>query len=259
MAAVTFNNKPLPSFVKLVGREISVLPDLSVKYQELPTQIGGSYLRTEKGVKKESLDFILIPEQLYDVDSAAREFSDWLRGNDFNPSLIWFDTEDGELPAIYYMAQVNGSVSVSDLFTHGELSVEFIYVDPLGTGTVTNTLSSDSYVSSLVVNYKGTAPALPSIISVRFIGNASRLVIYANSDSDKKLTLVGQFKAGDLLLINSLTRSIRLNNVTNMNLLSVDSQWFNITPQTTRIYFGGTGITSSTISSMSVVYQDKYY
>lgn len=249
MSTVKFNGIDLPSFVKLVGREISVLPYLNVRYTELPRQIGSSFLYTQQGVKKESLDFLLIPENLFNVDEAVIDFSEWLRGNEFKPSRIEFSDK----PDRHSFAQVNGSVTVSDLFTHGSLSVEFLYVDPL---SYLNTEINQTGASPLQVNYSGDVAQYP-VIQFTLSSVATRVTLTNNLVTGKKVELRGNFPTGTVIQVNMNTKKITVNSQVNMSVLTLDSEWLPLVKGNNRITLQINGSNSTqqiTVKSKVAVY-----
>lgn len=211
-----FNSKDLPAFVRLVGREITALPGISVNSMELPRQLGSSFLYTKLGSKKEALQFILIPTKVQTVDSATTEFATWLRGDNFKPSKIEFTDKAG----VYSMAQVNGSVTVSDLFLYGTLTVEFLYTDPL---TYSNTTINRESVFPISVAYTGEVPQ-PPVVSFVVVGTATKLEL-RNSMTSKRITLNGTFATGTQVVIDMQKKLIKLNGIVNMKVLSLDSEW----------------------------------
>lgn len=219
MATVKFNNRELPAFAKLVGREISPLPEISVNSLELPRQIGSSFLYTQLGSKKETLQFILVPTKVQTVDSATVEFSTWLRGNNFKPSKIEFTDKAGQ----YSMAQVNGNVTVSDLFLYGSLSVEFLYTDPL---TYSNTKLDVTVNSPATIIYSGIVPQ-PPVIQYTTTTVAAKISFHS-SRTTKVITLNGNFPVGTLITVDNSRKLIQINGVTNMKVLSLDSEFFNL-------------------------------
>lgn len=219
MATVKFNGKELPSFVRLVGREIAALPDIEVKSMELPRQLGSSFLYTKLGSKKESLEFLLLPDKLQTVDSASKEFAAWLRGDNFSPSKIEFTDRPNE----YGMAQVTGSVSVSDLFLYGTLSVEFLYSDPL---MYSNSPVSVTLNAPATVNYTGEVQQ-PPVIKFTLKKAASKIEV-ANSKAGKSVVLNGTFTVGTVITVDNQRKRIVVNDTVNMKVLALSSEWFNL-------------------------------
>lgn len=216
MSRLKFNGKELPSFVRYVGRDFSVLPDINVNYTELPRQLGGSFLYAKQGVRKESLDFILIPSKTSNLEKDAAAFAEWLRGDNFKPSKLEFpETADR-----YSLSQVNGSVSVNDLFVYGTCSVEFISVDPLN--YMNNPLSVTG-ASALNVTYQGSVPQ-PFITEITVPSVCSRLKLESNKDNSF-IQLDGSFTTGQKIVIDSDKKVITVSGQVNMKVLSLDSNW----------------------------------
>ncbi|WP_301389441.1 distal tail protein Dit [Enterococcus entomosocium] len=219
MSLVTFNGVAIPSFVKVRRIEFSVLPELSVQYQELPRTFGGSFLYTQKGTKKFSLDiFIEMPEGRVLFD-CAEEFGDWLQGDNYKPSRLEFN----EMPDCYFMANVNGAVNVSDILVAGEGSVEFLAVDPSKYSTKGLEVSGNS---PLTVNYSGK---VEQPFTVTFtVPQESTLLGITNTSTNKTMRLKGTFKQGDTVTFDTSKKQVIYNNQINMRLLSIDSEWLSL-------------------------------
>lgn len=206
----------MPSFVRYVGRDFSVLPDINVNYTELPRQLGGSFLYAKQGVKKESLDFLLLPSKTSNLEKDAAAFAEWLRGDNFKPSKLEFpETADR-----YSLSQVNGSVSVNDLFVYGTCSVEFISVDPLN---YMNSPLSVIGASVLNVTYQGNVPQ-PFVTEITVPSACTRLTLVSDKDRNF-IQLDGTFATGQKIIIDSDKKVITVNGQVNMKVLSLESNW----------------------------------
>lgn len=245
MSSVKFNNKDLPSFVRLVSREIAVLPDIDIVGKELPRQIGSSFLYTNLGKKKESLEFVLIPEKVDSVDSCGIKFAEWLRGDNFKPSKIVFADKADR----YAMAQVNGSIAVSDLFIYGKLSVEFLYLDPL---SYLNTPLNITGNTALNVTYSGEVSQ--PFLAVFTVPQASAKIELRSNRTTKKITLNGSFPANTKFQIDMNKKQIYVSGVLNMKVLSFDSEWFQLESGVNTLSVVSSG---SNISGISLNVQSK--
>lgn len=219
MNPVTFNGVAIPSFVKVRGIEFSVLPELSVQYQELPRTLGGSFLYTQKGTKKFSLDILIELPNGRALFDCAEEFGDWLQGDNYAPSKLEFS----EMPDYYYMANVNGAVNVTDILVAGEGSVEFLAVDPSKYSTNGLEVSGNS---PLTVNYSGK---VEQPFTVTFtVPQESTLLGITNVRTNKTMRLKGTFKQGDTVTFDTRKKQVIYNNQINMRLLSIDSEWLTL-------------------------------
>lgn len=217
--SVTFNGKPMPSFLILVGREISVLPELDIKTLELPRTIGSSFLYTKRNSKKFKLDFILNPASTVSLDDCVDDFAGWLAGDNFKPSKLAFSEQYNR----YYMAQVTGNTEVSDLIVYGTCSVEFVAVDPSKYHVVA---LSKVGASPLTVNYTGKLER-PFSTEVTLTSAANKVELVSDRTT-AKLVLTGSFTTGTKLLFDTDKKIIKVNDNINMKVLTLDSQWFNL-------------------------------
>lgn len=246
MSTVKFNDKELPDFVKLVSREIAVLPEIDVKSMELPRQLGSSFLYTNLGKKKEALEFTLIPSKVDSIDSASIKFAEWLRGDNFKPSKIIF----GDKPDRYGLAQVNGSVSVSDLFIYGKISVEFLYLDPVAYKLVGIDVSG---TTAFNVEYDGEIPQ-PFNATFIVVAASSKIELRSNKTT-KKIILNGTFSANTRIQVDTSKKQVFVNGILNMKVISFDSEWFNLETgrNTLSVYANNSAASGTNISVKSKI------
>lgn len=217
--SVTFNGNPMPSFLILVGREISVLPELDIKTLELPRAVGSSFLYTKRKSRKFKLDFILNPASTVSLDDCEDDFAEWLAGDNYKPSKLTFSGQYGR----YYMAQVTGSTEVSDLIVYGTCSVEFVALDPNKYHENKLEVTDASPVSLI---YSGKADQ-PFIAEVTLASTVSKVELISDR-TPAKITLTGTFPSGTKLIFDTDKKVIKVNTVVNMRVLTLDSQWFNL-------------------------------
>lgn len=196
---------------------MAALPELTVNYQELPRTVGGSFLYTKVGVRKFTLDFMLIPDRIDDMDDCVAEFGQWLTGDNYAPSKLEFS----DRPDRYIMAQVESDSKVKDLFYYGDTSISFIAVDPhfymyAGTQKTGNSPISVPYLGDIVQ---------PFTAEFSVSKDCSRIALTSDRTS-KKIQLDGTFKSGTNVTIDNSKKQILLNNLVNMSVLSLDSEWF---------------------------------
>lgn len=224
--SVTFNGKPMPSFLILVGREISVLPELDIKTLELPRTIGSSFLYTKRNSRKFTLDFILNPASTVSLDDCIDDFAEWLAGDNFMPSKLAFSEQYDR----YYMAQVTGNTEVSDLIVYGTCSVEFVALDP--NKYHENKLEvTDASPVSLIYSGKVEQPFIAEVT----LASAVSKVELLSDRTPSKITLTGTFPSGTKLIFDTDKKVIKVNTVVNMRVLSLDSQWFNLYTGTNKL------------------------
>lgn len=213
---VKFAGKEIPDFVKVTGRTMTLLPEISVNYKELPAQIGGFYSRTKLGTRKTELEIMLIPEHPSTLDEKMAEFAEWLQGDDFKPSQLTFADQQDR----YLLAQVSGSTDIDDLFFAGKGKITFLSVNPifyLFSGL------NKTEGAPISVNYTGQIPQAP-VITFTVAKACKRIELYSNRQ-DGRIILSGNFSAGNSIQIDCDNKVIKVNNQVNMKVMTVESDW----------------------------------
>lgn len=215
--AIRFNNKPLPSWVRVTGITFPVLPELEHREYAMPRRYGNIDSGVEIGGKTFSIDVTLLLDE-ENIHDKTQELKDWLKGSGWrNMSKLVFE----ESPDHYYLARVVSSVDVDDLFLYGEGSIEFRSSDGL---RYSNTQSTHNFSGqSATVDYSGQEVA-PVIFTVEFNEPLSDLTI-THEQTDKAIVLAGNFQSGQKVVIDNNLKTVRLNGSIAMNLLTFESRW----------------------------------
>lgn len=198
---------------------MAALPEITVNYQELPRTVGDSFLYTKVGARKFTLDFMLVPEKVSDMDYCASAFGQWLSGDNFKPSKLVFS----DRPSLYLLAQVDSGVKLNDLFYYGETSVSFIATDPLFYSEYEPVIDVTTPVN---MNYSGDKEQ-PFKIVATLPKDCTRVTL-KSSRNDHYIQLDAAFKKGAVITVDTSKKQVLLDNQLNMKVLSLDSEWFNL-------------------------------
>ncbi|GAB6153740.1 hypothetical protein JCM17380_24900 [Desulfosporosinus burensis] len=156
MFNVTFNGLDIPNYVKVRAVDISALASVSTNIIPKTGGIGGIHTGTTLGAKRIKLKVIIVPENSGELASMVRALGEWLMGNQFKPSELWFSDD----PNVYYDAIVNNSVDITDLLFAGEGEIEFIVPSGVARGAIHGNIATVDYgLKTVTVYYNGTAPS----------------------------------------------------------------------------------------------------
>lgn len=157
MYNVTFNGLSIPSFVKVKTVDFPVFASLSANIVPKTGGIGGIYSSTVLGSKTIKMKVIIVPRNSSDtISSMARSLGEWLMGNLWKPSELWFSDD----PNIYYDAVCNNSVDITDLLFAGEGEIEFVVPSGVGRGAIHGKIATvDLTNKTATLVYNGTAPS----------------------------------------------------------------------------------------------------
>lgn len=217
---VNFNGVPLPSFIKVTGRTVSVLPPTEIKYKKLPRQMGGFFSRTDLNPRQYKLQVAVTLDDQHNLDEQLDIFGQWLRGNNFEPSALTFM----EQPDRYVLAVVDGSTDIEDMFLVGKGSITFLAVNPVKY-LYSGLEKKDK--APLPVNYLGDIEQ-PLICSFKLSKNCSKIELSVDTFSDRKILLVGTFKKDTVIEVDSNKKVVKVNGLVNMKVLALESEWLRI-------------------------------
>lgn len=152
----------------------------------------------------------------------ADELKLWLKGDNWKTGKLVF----GEQPNKYVIARASNSVQLNDLFVSGEGEIEFHCSNPIKYDVNETVLTNPT--ASNIINYQGAERA-PAVIEITFTKDVSRLVInqWFNDvgGAINSLSINGNFKVGQTLIIDSDKKVVRLNGQPAMKLFGLKSKW----------------------------------
>ena len=242
---LNFNGVDIPNFIKVRAVNISALASVSTN---LKTNAGGYGVLSGNSTFAEkviSADISIVIPSGYSIQKCARELAGWLKGNDFklSPLIIKDDSE------VQYMAKVNNSVDISDLIFAGEGSIEFVIPSGVALGTSTKTYTG---TTRAVFTYGGTIKAYPQIeVTMNSQINSGSINI-VNVKTGEKISLAGSFNIGDKIVIDCSKHLVKVNDEIQLNMLSLDSQFFGTVLGANEISCSSTG------ASLKVIFQERF-
>ena len=211
---ITFNGQPIPSFVKVTGVRYTALPELQHNLQAKTSGVGLIDNGTQILGKTVSIDFVLVKDHR-SILQLSQEFAKWLIGNDFKLSPLAIT--DGE--TITYQAKVSNNVQITDAWRTGEGTVEFLI--PTGVAQGSNAPITVNG-NTITVDYTGSAISYPVIICNV---SATTTMLSVSSSNGGRITVHGNFRAGDTVVFDCLNKRIKVNGYINMKGMSLDSTW----------------------------------
>lgn len=242
---LNFNGIDIPKFVKVRAVNISALASVSTNLKESAGGYGVLSGSSTFGEKIITADVSIVIPSGYSLQKCARELAGWLVGNNFqlSPLIIKDDAE------VHYMAKINNSVDISDLIFAGEGSIEFVVPSGVAVSNTTKTYSGTTKTS---FTYGGTIKAYPQIEVTINSGISSGSVNIVNVKTGEKVSLAGSFAVGDKIIIDCSKHLVKVNDKIQLNMLSLDSQFFGTV-------LGGNEIScSSTGASLKVIFQERF-
>lgn len=218
---LNFNGRDLPEFIKVQTVNIQTLPVVNMNLKQIVGSSGRLAGRSDLGEKTITCEIMVVIPNGYSLQKCARELAVWLRGDDFNLSPLIIKDD----PDVRYMAKIGASVDLTDLFVAGQGTIEFII--PSGDAEAVTT-SSASGTNSVTVNNTGTKRVFPVIKAT--IGTAAHggTVNIRNNTTGDRLTLNGNFKAGDVFTIDCLKNLVKKGDNVDISMLNLESKFFDL-------------------------------
>ncbi|MCW6094544.1 phage tail family protein [Clostridium sporogenes] len=165
---VNFNGVNMPSWLKVKAVDFTALAEPTINLTKRTGGIGNIFSGFSLGSKKISVKVIIPPAYKTDLQTGitisetpvltkvARDLTEWLMGNNWKPSPLTFNDDEG----IYYDAIVNNSVDIHDLLVAGEGTIDFIVPSGVSRGAVHGNIATIDWSNKIAtVNYQGTAPS----------------------------------------------------------------------------------------------------
>lgn len=242
---LNFNGADVPSFVKVKRVNISALPSVSTN---LKNNIGGYGVLSGKstfGEKIISIDISIVVPSQSSIQKCARKLALWLQGDNFNLSkLIIKDDLD-----VHYMAKISNSVSINDIIFAGEGTIEFVVPSGVAVG---NSVKSYTGTTKSTFTYGGTAKAYPQIELTLNSQISNGVVNITNVKTGEKISLAGTFQAGNKIKIDCSKHLVKVNDKLQLNMLSLDSQFFGTVVGANEISCSISG------SSLKIIFQERF-
>lgn len=242
---VSFNGVEIPQFVKVTGISFPALADISVRETEIPRGYGNLDNGVKFGGKAFKLSTVLVIPEGSDIHGMADDLKGWLRGNDWKPSALTF----GEQSDKYVLARVSNAVDIEDLFLYGETDIEFYAANPTKYAVAQTVVNSVS--GSATVPYTGLETA-PTDISITIAADCTNLTL-THTPSYLTLILLGNFKLGQVVSINSVSKVVKVGSAVSMGLLDFRSRWIKLSSGSNVIKL--TTATAGVVNNFKVTYR----
>lgn len=154
---VSFNGVSIPSFVKVQAVDYPALGTVTTNIVQKTGGNGGIFSSLAVGSKKIKLKVKIVPQTTGDtIPSMLRTLAEWLRGNNWQPSVLYFSDD----PSIFYDAVIDDGVDITDLLFAGEGDISFIVPSGVGRGAIhSNHATVDLANKTATLIYNGTAPS----------------------------------------------------------------------------------------------------
>lgn len=214
--AIKFNEKTLPEWVSVTGISFQTV-NVSIMEHETSKRIGNIDAGINRGGIDINVSIFISPVEGMTILDQSDELKRFIMGDNWKVSELVLL----EQPNKFYNARVSNSVDITDAFTHGESEIVFHASDPKKYD-VNETVAIGSG-SELNIDYNGMEKT-PVIVELTIPSNTSKVSV-EHAESKKKITVLGDFKTGQELTINTEDRNILLNNETIKNKMSFESNW----------------------------------
>ena len=192
-----FNDFQLPSYVKVTGIEESLLPVFDDERYR--------YIKVNFNIRRYRM---LSEEQI-------KEFSTWLRGNNFEYSKLSLPGREDS----YYMAIVNNSVDITDGLRLGKGTIEF----KCRPNRIQKLINSINFTASQTIDYSGTVSTYP-IITLDVVQECEEIKLsFSNDQSTNHIKLVGHFNSGQKIIIDCRKKKLTVDELLKMQILTLDS------------------------------------
>lgn len=218
MTKLTFNNKPLPDFVKVTAVTFSTLGANEIIEATSARQVGNRFSRMKRGGATCTVTLLLDTHgSQWNIMQMKDELKRWARGDKWRPSRLVFDKTADR----YNLAVITNSVDIEDLFEYATTELEFYMADPLAYATTDTSVAPLNGV--LTVDYTGNEDAKPVFT---FVLNAQTTKITIKKvGSNEALTLTGTMAAGDTIEVDCMNKRIKKNGLNYIGAMTLESDW----------------------------------
>lgn len=247
MSVVKFNGVEIPAFIKVTGITFPVLGAVTTRETEIPRRLGNVDNGVKFGGKPINLSITLLKDNKKTIQEQSDELKLWLKGDNWKVSQLIL----GDQPNKYHLARVSNSVEINDLFINGEGEIEFYCADPVKYDVTEQTKASTAGVAT--ITYTGIEEA-PTNITVQVTKDCTNIKL-THKQTGKAIDLIGTFKIGQSINIDSSKKVVKVDGVTAMRLVSFSNEWLYLTQGTNTITF--TSSTSGVVNQFQTKYRKQ--
>lgn len=206
MLSLYFNNTQIPIWLKVTNISESLIPNF--KATKFKTTFHNRIIQVDFSFKRDkSLD-----------TERKTELLNFIRGDNFNISKLTLPKHNDR----YYLAKVSNISDINGTIRKGSGSITFTCYD-YREYEATKTIAKASN-NTLKVNYLSTEDVYP-IVKINVKSNCSKIKInFSNGSSSSYLEFNGNFKAGDIVILEQATNKLTVNGVNNSTIWHLKSK-----------------------------------
>jgi predicted phage tail component-like protein len=239
MFTFTYKGTSSQGLLKVLKVTRSVLPPSQLKTLEVDGRSGAYFISKKHGIKRIAFEVALISNSETDLRSDVRTLADFLDA-DKPEALVCSDEPDKTDFAI-----LDGETDLDEIVKVGFGTINFICPDPYSQG---NTIVTKNLVAgSNSVTYNGTAPVYPTM-TVTFTASVTSFEI---SNGTKKMHIDASMGTTSTLVIDCNTGKITINNVLNLQTITLDSDFFPLVK-------GTQTLTVSAYANVTLSYKERF-
>lgn len=211
--SIQLNETPMPNFLIVTGCSHDITGSIEHDIADVPGSNGVIIRSTKKNPRSITFDFKYRDSGFLTYEN-KEEISKWIHSNNLKPCKL----ELSWIPGSYYLVVPSGDTNLNDNVKIKSFSLEFLLVNPCRIETKEE-VKSDSFT------YIGTESTYPRLeFSVEKACSKIKLD-FSNVLYSGFIELNTSFNAGDKIIIDCEKKSIKVNGVDNMPILSLDSDF----------------------------------
>jgi predicted phage tail component-like protein len=240
----SFTYKGVSSIGKLKVLKVtrSLLPPSQNKFLEIDGMSGAKFISKKHGIKKIEVEVAIIDDALM---SQVREVADWLDAD--QPEEFIASDE----PTLKDFAILDGDIDLDEVFKVGFGTLVFLCPDPYSIGAEKTVSLTAGTTKTFTM--EGTARSFP-IVTATANSASSSFVVSRGDDkgNDDKVEIIFNFVGGEVVEIDFNTGKVTINGTINQQTITLDSDFWSLTPKSNNYIWSSSGFTSS------LVYKERF-
>lgn len=232
--------------------------EMIVGSAKLARNHGGRLLPGTLGPKRFMVRGGLFRELRSDSHTALRTALDSLYSELLadGPQTLYYGEDDRYYRCVQ-VERVNPTFTPTSFLRFAEIEVEMIGPDPFrySTTQTSDTWSAPSSGGTRSITAGGNAPALPKFtITVGGSGSQSVAFTLANNTTGESFTLQGTVSAGDVIVVDSLLKTVKIGSTNEIDLFDGQFPKLNVGANTLQVT-----ISTSSITSIVTTFNARYW
>ncbi|GAA0861700.1 phage distal tail protein [Paraclostridium tenue] len=211
--SIWLNDIPMPDFLIVTGCSHDITGSIEHDTADIPGSNGVIIRSTKKNPRSIIFDFKYRDSGFLTYEN-KEEISNWIHSSNLKECKL----ELSWIPGSYYLVVPSGDTNLNDSPKIKSFSLEFLLVNPCRIENVEEVKTSG-------FTYIGTESTYPNLeFSVERACSKIKLE-FSNTLDSGFIELNTSFNAGDKIAIDCKKKSIKVNDVDNMPILSIDSDF----------------------------------